>query len=331
MENPLHTYSSVGIYIVTLTVEGSYSYCADVDTATVEVISTVSGNANGPYEGIVGIPVAFEGSASGGVPPYKFYWSFGDNAFSHLQNPDHVYDKPGYYIVSLKVTDDIGGDVIVGTSALIKPATEVVADAHGPYSGYLGDSILFTGSAIGGTGPYSWHWEFGDGSVSNLQNPTYAYGTIDVYTVTLTVTDIYGKTDDDTATVTVTSHAPNKPSKPTGPASGKAGTEYSYSSSTTDPDGDQVFYKFDWDDGTDSGWLGPFSSGATCEAKHIWNEEDSYSIKVKAKDVHGMESVWSDPLPITMPRNKLVIHRLIELLEERFPILYQILQRFLQI
>ena len=34
-----------------------------------------------------------------------------------------------------------------------------------------------------------------------------------------------------------------KPSKPSGPTSGKAGTSYSYSSSTTDPDGDQVWYK----------------------------------------------------------------------------------------
>ena len=39
----------------------------------------------------------------------------------------------------------------------------------------------------------------------------------------------------------------------------------------------------------------------TCEAKHTWTVKISYNIKVKAKDIYDKESVWSDPLPITMP------------------------------
>ena len=97
---------------------------------------------------------------------------------------------------------------------------------------------------------------------------------------------------------------PNKPSKPSGPTSGKAGTSYTYSTSTTDPDGDQVYYWFDWGDGTNSGWLGPYNSGQTVSASHTWSERGSYEIKVKAKDTNGAESEWSDPLPITMPKNK---------------------------
>jgi hypothetical protein len=51
-------------------------------------------------------------------------------------------------------------------------------------------------------------------------------------------------------------------------------------------------------DGNNSGWLGPYNSGATCEAKLIWNVKNYYNIKVKAKDIYGKESSWSDPLPI---------------------------------
>jgi hypothetical protein len=38
---------------------------------------------------------------------------------------------------------------------------------------------------------------------------------------------------------------PNTPSKPSGPTSGVVGTSYTYSTSTTDPDGDNVCYQFD--------------------------------------------------------------------------------------
>jgi hypothetical protein len=95
---------------------------------------------------------------------------------------------------------------------------------------------------------------------------------------------------------------PNKPSKPSGPASGKPNTVYTYSTSTTDPNGDQVYYQWDWGDGSQSNWLGPYNSGATVSTTHTWGK-GSYSIKVKAKDTIGAESNWSDPLTITMPKN----------------------------
>ena len=123
--------------------------------------------------------------------------------------------------------------------------------------------------------------------------------------------------------------APNKPAKPSGTTSGKTGEEYTYSSSTTDPDGDQVWYKWDWGDEI-SGWDEPYHSGDTATVSHIWDEKGSYEIKVKAKDVHGKESLWSDPLPITMPKNKPYINRpFLNFLEDHphlFPLLRQLLK-----
>jgi hypothetical protein len=95
---------------------------------------------------------------------------------------------------------------------------------------------------------------------------------------------------------------PNKPNKPSGPASGKPNTVYTYSTSTTDPNGNQVYYQWDWGDGSQSNWLGPYNSGATISTTHTWGK-GSYSIKVKAKDTIGAESNWSDPFTITMPKN----------------------------
>jgi len=98
---------------------------------------------------------------------------------------------------------------------------------------------------------------------------------------------------------------PEKPAKPTGSTDGASGNSYTYSSSTTDPDGDNIYYKFEWGDDTDSGWIGPYNSGDIVEATHIWTEKGTYEIRAIAKDENGVLSEWSDPLPINMPRNKI--------------------------
>ncbi len=123
---------------------------------------------------------------------------------------------------------------------------------------------------------------------------------------------------------------PNKPNTPTGTSSGKLNTPYVYSSSTTDPDGDQVYYQWDWGDGSTSAWLGPYSSGSQINTTHTWTVKSS-SVKIKAKDSAGLESPWSDPLPITMPfsyRPRPLL-QLLETLLERFPHAFPLLRYLL--
>ena len=116
---------------------------------------------------------------------------------------------------------------------------------------------------------------------------------------------------------------PVKPARPTGPTSGGANKEHTYTTSTTDTDGDQIYYVFDWGDGKTSE-VGPYNSGETGSASHTWTEQGDYSIKVKAKDSSGLESDWSDPLAISMPKSKQV---LINHLFERFTSLFSLLNR----
>ncbi len=121
------------------------------------------------------------------------------------------------------------------------------------------------------------------------------------------------------------------PLKPTinGPTTGTVNNEYPYTSSTTDPEGNQVFYWFDWADGTNSGWLGPYNSGEECNAFHTWTSKGNYEIKVKAKDIYGAESNWSDPLPITMPYSYYPKNQFLELLFQYFPHAFPLLRQLL--
>ena len=115
---------------------------------------------------------------------------------------------------------------------------------------------------------------------------------------------------------------PEKPQRPSGKASGKIGMTYLYSTETSDADGDQIYYLWDWGDGNFSEWLGPFASGATASAQKSWMTKGTYSIRVKAKDVQGDESNWSDPLSVTMPRNQIVMFLFFENMERWFPRLF---------
>jgi hypothetical protein len=124
---------------------------------------------------------------------------------------------------------------------------------------------------------------------------------------------------------------PNKPNKPSGETNGKINTLYTYSTSTTDPNGDQVSYKWDWGDGTQSNWLGPYNSGITINTTHTWTKKGNYGIKVKAKDIYNAESNWSDPLPITMPYSyNNPIQQFFKMLIERFPNMFPILRHLLR-
>ncbi len=64
-----------------------------------------------------------------------------------------------------------------------------------------GLSVSFTNISTGGA---TYHWDFGDGNESEVENPMHTYASGDTYQVTLTVTDATGTlTDDVTNAVTV--------------------------------------------------------------------------------------------------------------------------------
>ena len=104
---------------------------------------------------------------------------------------------------------------------------------------------------------------------------------------------------------------PSKPAKPDGPTSGATNTAHTYTTSATDPDGDQIYYVFDWGDDTES-VVGPFNSGEPGSASHTWTSRGNYEIKVKARDTVGIESDWSDPLAVSMPKTKQVTFPLLQ-------------------
>ena len=121
---------------------------------------------------------------------------------------------------------------------------------------------------------------------------------------------------------------PMQPQQPNIFETGKVIRKYRFFTITSDIDNDKLYYMWDFGDGTTSEWEGPYNSSqiAINMNMHIYRWFRTYNIKVKARDIYGAESDWSDPFPITMPRNKEMINSMLLWLLERFPNAFPILR-----
>jgi len=280
----------------------------------------------GPYYSLVDEPIYFYLDIQGGMLPYYHDWDFGDGNTSTVRFPIHSYERVGTYAVRCTVTDGDGTSLTKYANSIIY--NELVVDSGGPYSGFEGDMIQLSAEASGGISSYYFDWdldndrEFDDaeGDVVSFQ-----WNVSGVYTIAVQVKDELNNVNIDITEVTINimNTKPNKPSTPQGDIQGEIGIDYTYSSVATDPEDNQIYYLWDWGDDTDSGWIGPYNSGETCEILHQWIEKGDYDIKVQVRDSGGLLSDWSDPLSVSMPKNQRIswlIYDFIDILIQRYPI-----------
>lgn len=107
----------------------------------------------------------------------------------------------------------------------------------------------------------------------------------------------------ESTTYEVSSNPPDKPSTPIGQTQFNAGESGNFESSATDPDNDNVKYIFDWGDGTISS-TDFYTSGETGIISKEWNQKGTFDVRVKARDIYGKESSWSDSLTVTVLNEK---------------------------
>jgi len=123
----------------------------------------------------------------------------------------------------------------------------------------------------------------------------------------------------------------NAPEAPTisGPTEGKIKTHYEYNFTTTDPNGDDVYYYIEWGDGSFEDWIGPYSSGEEIKLNHTYKAKGTYTIRARAKDTDNLWGPWGE-LEVTMPKNKQVSNLWFLQWLERFPLLNQIVNLLME-
>ncbi|NJM16434.1 MAG: PKD domain-containing protein [Bacteroidales bacterium] len=135
--------------------------------------------------------VSFTDASLGDVN--KYFWNFGDGRTSAANNPEHVYETPGFYLVSLAVRDTIKGCADYYADFLQVGSVDCKA-----LFGYAVDadslSVAFSDESKGT--PATFLWNFGDGSSSKESNPLHQYGKAGLYNVSLAITDATGTCSD---------------------------------------------------------------------------------------------------------------------------------------
>lgn len=290
----------------------------------------------GPTSGIAGIPNTYSTSSTDPESDQiKYGWDGnGDSIvdqWTTFYNSGSVctmqitWQTPGTYNVQVKAEDTYGSQ-----SGYSQPLTVIITAGSnnppntpntptGPTSATTGTSLTYQTSTTDTDGDqvkYGFDWN-GDGTVDSwtgffssgaIVNKAHIWSSAGTYQVQVLAEDTYGSqsTFSTPLTVIISSGSNNPPNKPTleGPSEGKSGTRYDYEATTIDPESDTLYYYFDWGDGTNSDWVGPYNSGQKGSSGNIWSS-GTYTIRVKAKDEHGSESEWSESMTVTMPKSKM--------------------------
>lgn len=85
-----------------------------------------------------------------------------------------------------------------------------------------------------------------------------------------------------------------------GSEAGQPGDTLIFWARSTDPNGGELSYLFDWDDGSSSNWTAEHASGDTCFRRHGYSETGNYGVRVRARDRDGLESGWSESRALTV-------------------------------
>ncbi len=153
------------------------------------------------------LTVSFSATLSGGgtKDAYTYAWNFGDGSTSTTASPQHVFSTPKTYTVSLTVTDTTAKQTVSAPSINIQVNGGISATISQPVN--QGNGVYkFSATATGGTGAYTYTWDFGDQTTATGQTVTHTYTQAGTYTVTLTVQDSNGaRSAPQTTQVTVSS------------------------------------------------------------------------------------------------------------------------------
>jgi gliding motility-associated-like protein len=187
-----HSYADTGKYNVTLMVNDSYG-CSSVvkKTSAIIISKPVVDFSSADTASCPGKPITFKNLSSGAN--LKYHWDFGDGKISASQSPVHFYAAPGTYTVTLSVEDAYGCTGAVTKqqyiSITLPQAGFTVSDS---VSSCPPLQVQFTSHA---KGYKTLKWDFGDGSVSVLENPEHYYNMPGVYYVKQIVQGPGGCTD----------------------------------------------------------------------------------------------------------------------------------------
>lgn len=178
-----------------------------------------------------------------------------------------------YWRVQLVDADGVSGPPDNGQFSYYMPATFV----YTPTQGIAPFTVQFTDTTAGSL--TAWQWDFGDGGVSAIRNPSHLYTTAGVYTVTLQNVTSYGFTRTTTITEAVRIYQRARAAFSATPLTGAAPLQVAFVDQST---GDITHWQWNFGDGATSTERNP---------THIYTSPGAYQVVLSVFGPGGADTV----------------------------------------
>lgn len=191
--NPSHGYTSEGDFTVTLIVISTIG-CSDTISKNIHIVDAPAATI-GATDFCSGLTIDFTNTSDVGAD--GFWWNFGTGVAadtSILENPTFTYPDYGSYTVTLIAQK---GTVCQTEATLDIVVSDLTGAIAVPDSACIDTELIFTDLSFTSDSSdiTAWNWNFGDLILSDLQNPTHAYGVDGDLTLTFIVYSSVGCSD----------------------------------------------------------------------------------------------------------------------------------------
>lgn len=128
--------------------------------------------------------------------PSLYRWDFGDGYFSDMPNPVHHYKTPGTYITKLIITTQAGCTDSASAASPVNIFKSPRINIAGNTSLCVNETLSFTGEIIQpDSSALQWNWDFGNGQISSVQNPSQLFDIDGTFNVTAIARYLNGCSD----------------------------------------------------------------------------------------------------------------------------------------
>ncbi|MEM8887121.1 MAG: PKD domain-containing protein, partial [Bacteroidota bacterium] len=286
-QNPVYTWNTSGVYTVSLTTR-DLNGCETTDSVQVHAFNMPEADFTASQEvGCAPQSVSFTNTSTAPYTLTFFKWYFGDgDSAVNIENPVHVYPADGDYTVTL-IVGDVNGctDTLERTNfiRLSHPVADFSFDQSLVCPG-IPVGVSFTDTSVPDTTLASWSWDFGDGTTSNLQNPSHSYSAGGTFTVSLIVENVLGCRDTLIRSSAIRVHDAPLTSFSLSDSTGCEPLSVDFTNTTTTVINPVVSWDWQFGDGSNSALNSP---------THEFVNNGTYTVSLTATDNEGCTATYS--------------------------------------